>query len=257
MPPPLPPDRSPRRPHPRGWQQMSGGRSSPVVAVPRIHRSALFRRRVTADGHAPRWPVSASARRGGVAGSLPLAHHGGEPHRVVDVLLVRPLSVAGVLEEREVVLLVDAAVPRVPHPVPHLAHHPPAVLVDDVPLDRELGHLAAGIPGHARADPVVDGLPADEGPVVMLHVGGVLGELIGPRPPVAGASRVGRPALVGDERLFDLRPAPLCHVRGSLPAPPGLDQVWGTRSARSTPAPGSSPSCLLYTSDAADEEASV
>src|SRR4051812_29856996 len=87
-----------------------------------------------------------------VAPRLPVGDHRAEVRRVVDVLLVGEPAVARVLEQREVVLLVDRTVTGVAHAVPHLAHDPAALLVDDVPIDREVRHLVAGVRvgAHAR-----------------------------------------------------------------------------------------------------------
>src|SRR5690606_18124224 len=135
----------------------------------------------------------------------------GERGGVVDVLLVGPHAVAGVVEDRDVGLLVDAAVAGVVHAVLHLAHDPTAILVDDVPVDGELVHAIARERVHRRRDPGPDRLPPLEAAVVVLDVGGVLGELVGPGAPVAGGAGGGGGPLVGGERLLQLPPRELSH----------------------------------------------
>ena len=87
---------------------------------------------------------------------------------------------------------------RLPSPgsrqvVPDLADDPAALLVDDVPVDREAGHLAAGERRHRLDDPAPDLLATGEGPVGVLPVRRVLGEQVREPGPLAGGRRSAPP----------------------------------------------------------------
>ena len=71
------------------------------------------------------------------AGRQPLFDHRSEIGRVVGVLLVREETVPRVVQDRQVVRLVHAAVTRIPEPVLDLADPPSAFLVEDAPVVRE------------------------------------------------------------------------------------------------------------------------
>src|SRR5665213_1271834 len=120
--------------------------SCPVrPSLRRSTRPTVVRRRQrNRVGQAQTEPAGSGADRG-IACRLPALDHGAEVHRVVDVFLRGPQSPAGVLQDGDVVLLVHGAVPGVAHPVPHLADYPPLVLIDRVPLDGEVRHVAARV----------------------------------------------------------------------------------------------------------------
>src|SRR5262245_27392000 len=172
-------------------------------------------------------------RRQLVSTGEPTHDHVLEVARVVDVLLVGPATVAGVLQEGEVVGLVEAAVAGVDHPVPDLAHDPAPLLVDHVPLDREVAHVPVHGLGHGRGDPGPDGLAAAEGPVEVFDVGGILGEQIGPGVPVAARPRRQGHGLVVGERLLQLVPRPPSHQLP--PCSPSAAAMAATTSSADAP----------------------
>src|SRR6185436_19581140 len=57
---------------------------------------------------------------------------------------------------------------------------------------------------HRPRDPAADGLPALEAAVGVLHVAGILGELVGPVAPVTPLAGVLPPLLVDDELALQL-----------------------------------------------------
>src|SRR5438874_1990119 len=127
---------------PAPWAMTFPAASRPLVpaaAVSRCGRPSRSLRAMCCETKPPWLSVGSAGVELGLAG-LPAAQHLGELRRVVDVLLVGPEPVAGVLQQGEVVGLVDAPVARVGHPVPHLADDPATLLVDHVPVDREMGH---------------------------------------------------------------------------------------------------------------------
>ena len=79
-----------------------------------VHACTVVRRPALRAGRGARPRSGPSLPGRGLPGRLPPRHHGTEPHGVVDVLLIGPLAVPGVLEKGEVVLLVDRAVARGP-----------------------------------------------------------------------------------------------------------------------------------------------
>ncbi len=130
--------------------------------------------------------------------------HLGEPHRVVDVLLARPESVAAVGEDRQVARLVDRAVARVGHQVPHLADHPVRRRIHHVPGDREARHGVPGERGHRLQHPRADLLATGEGPVRVLLIAGVWSEHVGEPRPLTRLRDLRDRRLVGRERPLDL-----------------------------------------------------
>ena len=155
---------------------------------------------------------------------------------VVRVLFVRPLVVAGVVEHRDVVLLVDLAVAGILEPVLDPAHPPAALLVAHAPGVRERLHLGVRPLGHRRRDPLVDRLAPLELPEVVLEVLGVLGELVGPRSPVARPRRLRRHRAVVIVRFLELLASPLSHHSPCTPllapAAPGRSHLRRTARCR-------------------------
>src|SRR5262245_63997965 len=98
-----------------------------------------------------------------------------------EVLLALPLAAAGVLEQRDAREVDGALAAGVVPPVLHVEDDAPALDIDRVPLVRSVD---LAVPRHHGLDPGSHRLASLHRAVIVLEVGAVLGEQIGPRVPV-------------------------------------------------------------------------